>query len=134
MTDRELLISLHQKVDKNHNRVKRQLHAILGNMTVTQSSVQKNHYYLHEIFDRSWAILSHLKTPGKLEEMEFQMNFDWGNPPKKKFKKVQVPLMVPSSMSSSRATGENEDVEETAAGPSSTHDPNNDAGAPSTAS
>ena len=62
------------------------------------------------------------------------MNFDWANPPKKKFKKVQVPLMVLSSVSSSRATDENEDVEDNAAGPSLTRDPNMDAGAPSTAS
>jgi hypothetical protein len=47
-----------------------------------------NHYYAHEIFDRSWAILSHLKTIEELDEMEFQQNFDWSMPPKKKFKKV----------------------------------------------
>jgi hypothetical protein len=34
MTDHELLISLHQKVDRNHNWVKRQLAAILANMTM----------------------------------------------------------------------------------------------------
>jgi hypothetical protein len=88
MTDRELLISLHQKVDRNHNWVKHQLAAILTNMTVTQNSVRKNHYYAHEIFDRSWAILSHLKTTEELEEMEFKQDFNWSIPPKKKFKKV----------------------------------------------
>jgi hypothetical protein len=130
MTDHELLISLHQKVDRNHNWVKRQLAAILTNMTVAQNSVRKNHYYAHKIFDRRWAILSHLKTPEELVEMEFKQDFDWANPPKKKFKKVQVPSMVPSSVSSSRATDENEDVEDTAAGPSSPRNPNNNAGTP----
>jgi hypothetical protein len=103
-------------------------------MTVMQNSVHKNHYYAHEIFDRSWAILSHLKTPEELKEMEFQMNFDWSYPPKKKFKKVQVPQMVPSSVSPSRSTDKNEDIEDTAAGPSSQRNPDNNAGTPPTAS
>src|SRR5215216_2391081 len=42
MTDRELLLSLHQKVDQNHKWVKRQFGAILQNMTVTQNTVKKN--------------------------------------------------------------------------------------------
>ena len=134
MTTRELLISLHQKVDRNHNWVKRQLAAILANMTVTQNSVRKNHYYAHEIFDRSWAILSHLKTSEELEEMEFQQDFDWSIPPKKKFKKVQVPPLVPSSASPSRSTDENEIADDTATGPSASRDPNTDAGAPPTSS
>ena len=60
MTDHELLPSLHQKVDRNHKWVKRQFGSILQNMTITQNSVKKNHYYLHEVFDRTWAVLSHL--------------------------------------------------------------------------
>jgi hypothetical protein len=132
MTDRELLISLHQKVDRNHSWVKRQLATILANMTVAQNSVRENHYYAHEIFDRSRAILSHLKTAEELEEMEFQQNFDWLIPPKKKFKRVQVPQMVPSSVSPSRTTDENEDVEDTGAGPSAARDPNTNSGAPPT--
>ena len=40
------------------------------------------------IFDRSWAILLHLKTDEELVEMEFQQNFDWSYLPNKKFKKV----------------------------------------------
>ena len=53
MTDHELLLSLHQKVDRNHKWVKRQFGSILQNMTITQNSVKKNHYYLHEVFDRT---------------------------------------------------------------------------------
>ena len=51
MTDHELLLSLHQKVDHNHKWVKRQFGAILHNLTATHNSVKKNHYYLHEVFD-----------------------------------------------------------------------------------
>ena len=53
MTNRELLLSLHQKVDHNHKWVKRQFGSILHNMTATYNSVKKNHYYLNEVFDRT---------------------------------------------------------------------------------
>jgi hypothetical protein len=62
--------------------------------------------------------------------MDFQMNFDWAEPPRKKFKKTQVPPLMSSLESSSRTTDENEVVEETVAGPSALRDPYN-AGAPS---
>ena len=71
MTDHELLLSLHQKVDRNQKWVKRQFGAILQNMTVTQNTVKKNHYYLHEVFDRTWAILSNLYSAEDLKEMDF---------------------------------------------------------------
>ena len=44
MTARELLLSLHQKVDRNHKWVKRQFGYILHNMTSTHNAVKKNHY------------------------------------------------------------------------------------------
>jgi hypothetical protein len=91
MTDRELLLSLHQKVDHNHKWVKHQFGSILQNMTVTQNTMKKNHYYAHEIFDRTWAILSHLYNAEDLKQMDFQQNFDWAHPPSKKFNKVKVP-------------------------------------------
>jgi len=53
MIDRELLLSLHQKVDRNHKWVKRQFGSIPHNMTSTHNAVKKNHYYLHEVFDRT---------------------------------------------------------------------------------
>ena len=128
MTDRELLISLHQKVDPNHKWVKRQFGSILHNMTSTHNAVKKNHYYLHEVFDRTWAILSHLYGEEDLKQMGFKDDFDWSAPPPKKFKKVKVPSLVASSYSSSRDTDEYDD---TAAGPTSTQDPNNAGGPPS---
>ena len=61
--------------------------------------------------------------------MGFKEDFDWSAPPSKKFKRVKVPSVVASSYSSSRATDEHEDLDDTAAGPTSTQDPDN-AGAP----
>jgi hypothetical protein len=57
MTNRELLISLHQKVDRNHHWVKCQLASIVEGMTVAHNTVRKNTYYSHEIYKRTWAIL-----------------------------------------------------------------------------
>ena len=76
MTGRELLLSLHQKVNRNHKWVKRQFGSILQAMTVTRNTMKKNHYYVHEIFDRTWAILSHLCSDQDLKKMDFQQNFD----------------------------------------------------------
>ena len=131
MIDCELLLSLHQKVDRNHKWVKRQFGAILQNMTVTENTVKKNHHYLHQVFDRIWVILSHLDT-NELKEMDFQQDFVWSQPPSKEFKKVKVPQLVVSSYSSSREIGEAEDLDDTAAGPTSTDDPNNVGAPPST--
>ena len=129
MTDHELLISLHEKVDRNQKWVKHQFGSILHNMTATHNVVKKNHYYLHEVFDRTWAILSHLYGEEDLKQMGFKEDFDWSSPPPKKLKKVKVPPLVASSYFSSRDTDEYEDLDDTAAGPTSTQDPNN-AGAP----
>ena len=102
MTDRELLLSLHQKVDRNHKWVKRQFGSILQNMTITQNSVKKNHYYMHEVFDRTWVVMSHLYGEEDPKQMGFKQDFDWSQPPSKKFKKVKVPHLVASCYSSSR--------------------------------
>ena len=101
-------------------------------MTATHNSVKKNHYYLHEVFDRTWAVLSHLYGKENLKQMGFKQDFDWSKRPSKKFKKVEVPSLVASSFSSSHKTDENEDLDNTVAGPTSTTDPNNTGAPPST--
>ena len=64
--------------------------------------------------------------------MEFQQDFDWAQPPSKKFKKVKVPQLVVSSYSSSRETNEAEDLDDTVVGPTTMNDPNNVGAPPST--
>ncbi|VAI45438.1 unnamed protein product [Triticum turgidum subsp. durum] len=56
-------------------------------MTITQNSLKKNHYYLHEVFDRTWDVLSHLYGEDDLKKMGFKQDFDWCQPHSKKFKK-----------------------------------------------
>ena len=99
-------------------------------MTATHNAVKKNHYYLHETLNCTWAVLSHIYGEEDLKKIGLKEDFDWAAPPKKKYKKVKVPSLVASSYSSSRDTDEHEDLDDTAAGPTSTNDPNN-AGAPS---
>ena len=84
------------------------------------------------MFDRTWAILSHLYGDEHLKQMGFKQDFGWAKTPPKKFKKVVVPPLVPRSYSSSRDTDENEDLDDTATGPSPINDPNNVDGPPST--
>ena len=124
MTDRELLLSLHQKVDRNHKWVKRQFGSILHNMTATHNAVKKNHYYLHETLNHTWAVLLHIYGEEDLKKMGLKEDLGWAAPPPKKYKKVKVPSLVASSYSSSRDTDEHEDLDDTAAGPTSTNDPN----------
>ena len=63
--------------------------------------------------------------------MGFKQDFEWSQPPPaKKLKKAKVPSLVAGSYSSSRETDEHEDLDDTAAGPTSPTDPNN-AGTPS---
>ena len=99
-------------------------------MTATHNAVKKNHYYLHETLNRTWAVLSHIYGEEDLKKMGLKEDFDWAAPPSKKYKKVKVPSLVASSYSSSRHTDEYEDLDDTVAGPTTTNDPNN-ADAPS---
>ena len=101
-------------------------------MTSTHNAVRKNQYYLHETFNRTWAVLSHIYSSDDLKSMGLKKEFDWSAPPPKKFKKVKVLSLEASSYSSSRATEENEDLDDTAAGPTTTTNPDNASAPPST--
>ncbi|KAI4977203.1 hypothetical protein ZWY2020_051102 [Hordeum vulgare] len=116
MNTRELLLSLHQKVDRNHKWVKRQFGAIVKTINETQNAVKLNHHYLHEVFDRTWATLAHLKSRAELEELEFMQDFHWSWPPKKKFRTTPVPDLEDNSFSSFRTTESDEDQQDTATG------------------
>ena len=101
-------------------------------MTSTHNAVKKNHYYLHETLNRTWAVLSQVYSAEDLEKMGLKEVFDWSAPPPKKYKKVKVPSLVASSYSSSREMDEAEDLIDTAVGPTPTDDPSNASAPPST--
>ncbi|KAI5013948.1 hypothetical protein ZWY2020_055338 [Hordeum vulgare] len=133
MNTRELLLSLHQKVDRNHKWVKCQFDAIVKTLTDTQNSVKLNHHYLHEVFDRTWATLAHLKTQTKLEEMDFERDFEWSWPPKKKCRPIPVPDLEDRSFSSFRTAEIDEEQLDTATGPRKKTTPKKHHGSSSTA-
>ncbi|KAI4987455.1 hypothetical protein ZWY2020_020255 [Hordeum vulgare] len=133
MNTRELLLSLHQKVDRNHKWVKHQFSAIVKTLNEKQNVVKLNHYYLHEVFDRTWATLAHLKTPAELEELEFVWDFDWSWPPKKKFRPIPVPDLEDSSFSSFHTAESDEEQQYTTTGPRRKSAPKNPHASSSTA-
>ena len=92
-------------------------------MTATASAVKKTDYYLHGVFGRTWAILSHVYGEEDLKQMGPKEDFDWSAPPSKKYKKVKVPSLVASSYSSSCDIDKNEDLDDIAAVPTTTTDP-----------
>ncbi|KAI4990013.1 hypothetical protein ZWY2020_038376 [Hordeum vulgare] len=133
LNTRELLLSIHQKVDHNHKWVKCQFGAIVKTLTETQNSVKLNHHYLHEVFDRTWATLAHLRTQTELEELNFEQDFDWSWPPKKKFRPIPVPDLEDSSFSSFRTAESDEEQLDTATGPRKKTTPKKRQGSSSTA-
>ncbi|KAI4999241.1 hypothetical protein ZWY2020_003830 [Hordeum vulgare] len=133
LNTRELLLSLHQKVDRNRKWVKRKFGAIVKTLTETQNSVKLNHHYLHEVFDRTWATLAHLKTQTELEEMYFERDFDWSWPPKRKFRPILVPDLEDISFSSFRTAESDEEQLDTATGPRKKTTPKKHRGSSSTA-
>ena len=82
--------------------------------------------------DYTWAVLSHVYSAADLKNMGLKEEFDWSAPPPKKFKRVKIPPLVASSYSSSRDTDEYEDLDDTAAGPTTTNNPDNAGAPPST--
>src|SRR3954466_12419758 len=69
MTGRELLINLHQKVDRNHNWMKRQIGEILTYMAQMHTSQKKAHQYAHHTFQRVDAILEAVITPEEIAQL-----------------------------------------------------------------
>ena len=72
MTDRELLISLHQKVDQNHDWAKRQVGEILSYLSQTHTSQKKLHQYVHHTYLHLYALMKEVLIPGDLKHLSLQ--------------------------------------------------------------
>ncbi|KAI5006621.1 hypothetical protein ZWY2020_033864 [Hordeum vulgare] len=95
-------------------------------------AVKLNHHYLHEVLI-ALATLAHLKTQTELEELNFEQDFDWSWPPKKKFRPIPVPDLEDSSFSSFRTAESDEEQLDTATGPRKNTTPKKRQGSSSTA-
>src|SRR3954468_23288500 len=102
MIDRELLISLHQKVDRNHDWVKRQFTKILSYMAQTHSSVKKVHQYTHHTYQNLDALMREVITPEDLSKLELQKPPIPAIRPPRQFRRCTTPPPTMDSYSSNQ--------------------------------
>ena len=100
MTDRELLISLHQKVDRNHDWVKRQFSEILSYMAHTHSSVKKVHQYAHHTYQHLDALMREVLTPADIAKLGLEKPQLPAIRPPKQFRRCTTPPPAIDSYSS----------------------------------
>ena len=71
LNDRELLISLHQKQDKHHDWLKRQMRSLLVDVNCIRNLATKNAFVTHETCQRSWKSLTLLSSKDDLQQDGF---------------------------------------------------------------
>src|SRR3954471_20866170 len=116
MTDRELLISLHQKVDRNHDWVKRQFTEILSYMAQMHSSVKKVHQYTHHTYQHLDALMKEVLTPEDIANLGLQRPQIPAIRPPRQFRRCTTPPPAIDSYSSNQEMTA-EEAEDTAACP-----------------
>lgn len=100
MTDRKLLVSLHQKLDKHHDWAHIQTHQILHDLNKVRNLSIKNAFVGHETFRGSWVSVSFQKTEQELHGLGFDKHFDESTAPPKEMKLRRTPSLVSSNYSS----------------------------------
>ena len=75
MTDRELLVSLHQKQDKHHEWSKHQMQSLLSDVNRIQNFCTKNTYVAYEAYRRSWKSLLLQRSEAELSADGFNERF-----------------------------------------------------------
>src|ERR1041385_4940931 len=116
MTDRELLISLHQKVDRIHDWTKRQIGDILSYMAQMHTTQKKVHQYAHHAYQRLDALLTEVITPEDLAKLGLRQPPLLEIRPPHQFTKRKTPPLAMDSFSSAQEFSPVE-VEDTAACP-----------------
>ena len=119
MTDRALLISLHQKVDRNHDWTKRQFSEILNYMAHMHSSVNKVHQYAYHMYHHLEALMKEVITPEDIEKLGLQRPQLPAIRPPRQFRRCTTPPPAIDSYSSNQEMTA-EEAEDTAACPHTT--------------
>lgn len=81
MTNRELLVSLHQKYDRHHDWSMRQMRSILHDVNRIRNVTMKNAFLGHEACRRAWYSLT---LPQSIEDLKadgFKEQFSWSSSP-----------------------------------------------------
>ena len=116
MKDRELLIILHQKVDRNHDQAKRQIADILQYLAKMQTINKNNHFYAHHTYERVDAILTASLPPEEIRHLGITRSGASDIQLPRKFKPCQVHQIAPDSFAADHEETP-EEVEDTAACP-----------------
>ena len=81
LNDRELLVALHQKQDKHHNWLKRQMQSLLVDVNRIRNLATKNAFVTHETCRRSWKSLTMLSAEADLQDDGFTERFKFDSTP-----------------------------------------------------
>ena len=104
LTDRELLVALHQKQHRHHDWLKRQMMSLLVDVNRLRNLATKNAFVTHETCRRTWKGLSMICTAGELEEDGFTERFKFDTTPPRRVVMHNTPSLEDSEFSSSAAT------------------------------
>ena len=104
LNDRELLMALHQKHDKHHYWLKRQMQSLLVDVNLIRNLATKNAFVTHETCRRSWKSLTLLSAEADLQDDGFTERFKFDSTPPRNAVLRQTPSLEDSDYSSSAAT------------------------------
>ena len=83
LNGRELLVALHQKHDKHHYWMKRQMQSLLVDVNRIRNLATKNAFVTHETCRRSWKSLTLLSAKADLQDDGLTKRFKFDSTPPK---------------------------------------------------
>ncbi len=104
LNNRELLVALHQKQDRHHDWLKRQMQSLLVDVNRIHNLATKNAFVTHETCRRSWKSLTLLSAEADLQDDGFNERFQFDSTPPRTAVLRRTPSLEDSEYSSSAAT------------------------------
>ena len=103
LNDRELLVALHQKQDRHHDWLKRQLKSLLVDVNRIRNLATKNAFVAHETSLRTWKELTLMCSKDDLQEDGFTERFKFDSTPPRRAVLRRTPSLEDSEFSSARS-------------------------------
>ena len=97
-------MALHQKQDKHHFWLKRQMQSLLVDVNRIRNLATKNAFVAHETCRRSWKSLTLLSAEADLQDDGFNERFQFDSTPPRTAVLHRTPSLEDSEYSSSAAT------------------------------
>ena len=97
-------MALHQKQDKHHFWLKRQMQSLLVDVNRIRNLATKNAFVAHETCRRSWKSLTLLSAEADLQDDGFNERFQFDTTPPRTAVLRRTPSLEDSEYSSSTAT------------------------------